>query len=87
MTTPVPATDDLDLPTPLRALRATMAFGGLLLLGFVLWAVPKDGDPVPAWIVRFYVIWAVAVPYWHCDGETRRFRVIQADTPNTEESR
>lgn len=62
-------------------IRTAAALGGFALIAFVLLEAPWDGSPAPPWIVRFEMIWCIAVPYWHY-LEYRLF--LDADAPLAE---
>ena len=42
-----------------------MAVGGLAAVLVVLALLPPFGQPVPRWGWRFFILWCLAVPYWH----------------------
>jgi hypothetical protein len=41
-----------------------MAIGGLVMMVAALVAALTSTGPVEPWLVRFYVVWCVGVPYW-----------------------
>ena len=47
-----------------RIVQGTVALGGLILMVLALTALLGSTGPVSPWLVRFFVIWAVGVPYW-----------------------
>lgn len=73
-------------PRPARLIRGTVAAGGLGVVVYVLLILPAPRVAAPAWVWRFFVAWAVGVPYWHFI-EYRLLRDPAAGAPEQAEFR
>lgn len=52
-------------PAFARMIQRVAALGGLAALLYTCWLLPYGGGTASGWVERFFVVWCVAVPYWH----------------------
>lgn len=69
-----------------RLIRGAVAAGGLGVVVYVLLILPAPRVAAPSWVWRFFVGWAVGVPYWHFI-EYRLLRDPAASAPEQAEFR
>ena len=47
-----------------RAVQTAMAVAGFAAAVFLLGTALAGDGPAPAWLLRFYALWCLGVPYW-----------------------
>ena len=47
-----------------RAVQPAVAVAGFAAAAVLLGAVLEGDGPAPAWLLRFYALWCLGVPYW-----------------------